>query len=62
MAAICTKHKTGLARALNGKQYCIDCLLQTIQPFADLLKNSRGRIPVEQLSAKNWHDVAKINE
>jgi len=34
-------------------------LVCAMEPFARLVNTTSGRIPVEQLSLANWHDLAK---
>ena len=34
-------------------------LVCAMEPFARLMNTTSGRIPVEQLSLANWHDLVK---
>jgi hypothetical protein len=34
-------------------------LREAVEPFAAIVYNSDGRIPTEQLSLANWHNLAK---
>ena len=34
-------------------------LRMAVQPFADLVKTTDGRIPYERLSLANWHELVK---
>ena len=34
-------------------------LRKAVYPFTEILKASSGRIPVEKISAKNWHDLSR---
>jgi hypothetical protein len=35
-------------------------LEKAIQPFAELVRTTNGRIPHERLSAADWHELAKV--
>lgn len=33
---------------------------RAMKPFANLVRTTEGRIPVERLSLENWHNLLKI--
>lgn len=43
-------------RATTAKELA---LVKAIKPFADVMHASSGRIPVEKLSLRDWHELVK---
>ena len=54
-----TKATTAKELALKGK---LARLLVAVEPFAQLVKTTDGRIPTERLSASDWHKLTQAFE
>lgn len=52
-----------VTQAVTAKELALDFKVQKmkacIRPFAELVKTTDGRIPVERLSLADWHELVK---